>query len=486
MRDSAQPAATVLVLSDDTPWRTELADWARRADQTQQVNWVSRQLAYHTRPAGRPSVVVLAGARAAFGPLEVLPDSRCLLTFGAGLPEISPDGLEVRLAFREAGRAPVIVWQDALPAFDNERPWRKVVVDLSGQAGKRGDLLIYCDPGPRNESAADWLAVYELVVSPAAELTLNRARAFPALRAANEIAHFSQTYTHALYEAPAEQAAVPSEPPAPDVYRYYTDRLLQRLELDCIDFASRLRARIAQQSGPVRVLSLASGAARIEEELLRGVDPERVALTLTDLNPDLLRIATERLESHARVDGRLLDLNRLELPAESFDVVLCVSALHHVVELEHVVDQIAATLVPGGEFWSIGEYVGRNGSRLFDDALQVADRFFRSLPETYRHNRNPGAAGEVDAALPNHDCSLTCFEGIRSEEIEAIVARRLQPVEVRRFDCFLWRLFNLAYLDNYDLSRAADRALVERAIDLEVEFFHGGGQPTTLNGVFCR
>jgi hypothetical protein len=72
----------------------------------------------------------------------------------------------------------------------------------------------------------------------------------------------------------------------------------------------------------------------------------------------------------------VLDLNRLALRPRHHDDLLCVSALQHVVELEHLLDQVAGSLVEGGEFWSIGEYIGRNEGRLFPEGYEVANGYF--------------------------------------------------------------------------------------------------------------
>ncbi len=207
-------------------------------------------------------------------------------------------------------------------------------------------------------------------------------------------------------------------------------------------------------------------------------------MTLTDINPDLMARAKARLAGKARVRCEVMNLNRLQLPDNHYDIIVCVSALHHVVELERVIGQSAAALVDDGQFWNVGEYVGRNGTRLYDDAYAIANDYFQKLPEKYRVNRNPGSSGATDERLPNLDCSLTCFEGIRSADIEPIMAQHFSPVDVIKYDCFLWRLFNLAYYDNYDLDQPSDREIVDKAVELEVEFVRNGGRPTALWGVY--
>lgn len=267
----------------------------------------------------------------------------------------------------------------------------------------------------------------------------------------------------------------------------YSAILLEKLELELIGFLSRLVAKVREFPGrKIRILSLGCGTAREEELLLHDIDPERVVISLVDINESLLEKAKERLSGQFAVHSFIGDLNELELEEEKYDIVMCVSALHHVIELEHLIDNIVRSLIPGGEFWSIGEYIGRNGTRLYDDAYAVANDFFRTLPERYRMNRNPGNENLVDELLPNQDCSLTCFEGIRSENILALLKQKMTLVESLEFDCFLWRLFNSAYLLNYNADNSEDMAWVEKAIALEVDHFNGGGRATAFHGVFIK
>lgn len=270
-----------------------------------------------------------------------------------------------------------------------------------------------------------------------------------------------------------------------NAYAYYTSQLLTKLGLEQINFQERLSRRL--QNDPtqkIRILSLASGAARIEKQIVSGLDGKRLELTLVDINPQLIAEATANFEGQVAVKSLVQNINKIELEENYYDVIMCVSALHHVVELEYLADSIKNALVDGGEFWSIGEYVGRNGTFLYEDAYKVANRYFVSLPEKYRINRNPGTLKNVDAYLPNNNCSHATFEGIRSEDILPIFSRVFKETEKIAFDCFLWRLFNLAYLDNYDLDKSEDKIVVDRAIDIEVDFYNSGGTPTAYWGVF--
>ena len=179
----------------------------------------------------------------------------------------------------------------------------------------------------------------------------------------------------------------------------------------------------------------------------------------------------------------LADVNQVRPFGEKFDVVMCISGLHHVVELEQVFSFVGQVLEDDGEFWSIGEAVGRRGNRLFEEDYTAANQLFRSLPPRLRRNR---LSGKVDENLPNVDYSEATFEGIRSDEIEPLLAARFEPLHVYRRNCFLWRMVDLAYTDNYRLDSDEDLAIIHSLVDAELAHFNRLGSPTELHGAYRK
>jgi SAM-dependent methyltransferase len=253
-------------------------------------------------------------------------------------------------------------------------------------------------------------------------------------------------------------------------------------------FGSLLKARVdaLQATGSaakVRVLSLCSGGARTELGLVKDLPPERVSVTLFDVNRNLLNVAERTFSSWGPVQTIVGDVNEIDLRGEQFDVVLCVAALHHVVELEHVIESVAEAIGDTGEFWSMAEALGRNGGRMWPESYAVANEYFSRLPEKYRFNRNTSS---VDHVLQNIDYSIGCFEGIRCEAIEPTLLKYLDPVHVSKHNCIVWKLFSLAYTDNYDVASEADRKLIETAVDLDAGLHRQGRFGVELHGVYRR
>ncbi len=335
-------------------------------------------------------------------------------------------------------------------------------------------------------------------------------------RLQNEISHFSGTsYTHSMYQegkitgkednAAIERAGHSRIDTASEMFlREQSEKLRKNIDVidpapgesvfsysqRCLGLAIPLtppdffaRAAELSRGQTLRMLSLCSGAARIEEMVLKhSAGP--VELTLFDASEDLLKRSAARFAESGHIVRYLIgDVNDGLPGTGQFDVIVCVSALHHIANLERVISQINVRLSPRGEFWSIGEQIGRNGNRLWPETLEAANRALAKLPEKFRRNSH---TGEVDDQFPDDDFSVSCFEGIRSEEISAILEAYLLPVDVYKRNCFLWRLTDTTYCDNYDLTSANDLQHLRELILAEALHWVSGGRGTELHAVYKR
>ena len=471
----------------------------------------------------RPAFVMLAGETLTQeADLLITAFSELYLRFGAAHPDISADGASLVVELLDADGGCLTLAEHFVPSGSSGLAPRALRLELHPYAGKRSRLRLRCGAGTRADPHGDWVAIYDLALASSDRLSNVRARAFRAERSTNELVHFEDVYDHAIYR-PADSAETntaatygrsadcesladllarvsPSReadgPPAvqrlkapeelqprPDTAYVYADRLLQEsLRMESPDFATSLRALAGGRR--LKVLSLCCGAARIEAEfagiaIKHGVE---VDWTLLDMNGKLLRTAAAKFGDRT---PRLVvgDINQVEDFGERFDVVMCVSALHHVVELERVLEFVSESLRPAGEFWSIGEAIGRNGNRLWEADYLVANAFFEQLPARLRANRGTGA---VDECLPNVHCADASFEGIRSQEILPLLARQFEAVHTYLYNCFLWRLTNQAYSDNYDLSQSKDIQYLQDAVIAELQHFEQGGCPASLHGIFRK
>jgi len=497
-------------LSEDT------TNFAIRNDDSSLVAkplWVSveRQDNFHL-------ALALGVGQTAIGPLmQFYHDTSMACEFGSKIDEKNAEGFSFQAFFKpEDGAAKIILFEAPMNRDNGESNF---ALDLPVLRGRRGHLGLRCFSRSGRLDLESKLAVLKWVAGPIDRISLLTARRHQSRRIETDLKTFSVAYDHAMYASRATDEQrdgasslslltnIPSEPrPKPEdpitaesllslpsakvaggenVYEYAHRVLGSLMPTQPPNFPKRIRSVHERERRPVRILSLCSGAAGIERRLIADAGCP-VEITLFDLNENLMRKAAAALSSVAKISGVLGDVNVIsaeQFGNLTFDVTMFVSGLHHVVEIEHVLRTSAELIQPNGEFWIVGEAIGRNGNQLWPEALEAANRIFSLLPERFRRN---AFTGKIDATVPETDFSANSFEGIRSEEIEPLVLRYFDPVEMWRRNCFLWRLVNPVYFPNYDLNNQEDRYIVLSLVAAEYNLWKSGGRAAECHSVYRR
>ena len=143
-----------------------------------------------------------------------------------------------------------------------------------------------------------------------------------------------------------------------------------------------------------RGLSLGCGHGTVERDAIAlGISRTFDGL---DISEEALEVAARDAEQAGLADSiayRTADLNTVELEPAAYDVVFAVQALHHVDALEHLLDEVAASLRPGGLF-VVNEYIGPARFQWLDKTQAVMNRILDLLPESYRVNPRNGLVKE--------------------------------------------------------------------------------------------
>jgi ubiquinone/menaquinone biosynthesis C-methylase UbiE len=117
------------------------------------------------------------------------------------------------------------------------------------------------------------------------------------------------------------------------------------------------------------VLELGSGGGAMGTGLLAQFPS--ISLTATDVDPAMLDSARRRLAPFGdRVEFQEADATRLPFPDGRFDAVVCFAMLHHVIDWERALGEVARVLRPGGQL--VGYDVVMSGP------ARVLHRFDRS------------------------------------------------------------------------------------------------------------
>jgi len=233
-----------------------------------------------------------------------------------------------------------------------------------------------------------------------------------------------------------------------------------------------------------RMVSLGSGAGGVELAIAR--QAPGAAILCLDING----AALERGRRAAAVEGLPVsfeeaDLNRVQLEPAAFDVVFCHASLHHVLELERLLEQASRALRPGGALVAV-DVITRNGYRMWPETKRVAERIFVTLPERYRLNHTAYLPRKrVDSRIWDQDTRSAGMECLRSEAVLPLLRQRFQTIWFVPYFSLCRRFFDTMYGPNYDLARPLDRAILDWIWQLDCYLLATGRlRPETFFGVF--
>lgn len=212
---------------------------------------------------------------------------------------------------------------------------------------------------------------------------------------------------------------------------------------------------------------------------------DNFTLECLEINPMML----ERGKEIAKENGVLKNMLFVEadfnawIPGKEYDGVMANQSLHHVVQLEHLFDQVKNALHDNGSF-VISDMIGRNGHQRWPEALEIVNKFWKELPESKKFNV---LLNRIEKEYDNWDCSKEGFEGIRAQDILPLLTQRFQCEKFVSFgnviDIFVDRCFG----HNFNRDSQEDIDLIDRvhASD-EAGFESGLLKPTHMMAVFVK
>ncbi len=279
----------------------------------------------------------------------------------------------------------------------------------------------------------------------------------------------------------------------PAIYDYWAVRyclpLFEELGYEGLDpFYDAHVADMCRERAPgtARLVSLGAGNGDIELAIahrLAQAGIENLELVLLELNPRMLErahAAADELGIGDRVTSEQADLNSWRAEREA-DVYFASHSLHHVVELEHLLDQVKRTLRPDGCLL-LNDMIGRNGHQRWPEAGALVDRIWSRLPERYRWNP---IHQRVDETYPDVDYSTEGFEGIRAQDILPLLLERFHPDAFITFMNVIDPFVDRIHGRNMDPERAEDRRLIDLVAQLDDAALDLGlVTPTHLVGSF--
>ncbi|MGY0612778.1 class I SAM-dependent methyltransferase [Luteimonas sp. A501] len=258
----------------------------------------------------------------------------------------------------------------------------------------------------------------------------------------------------------------------PPIFHYWSERhvrpLLQARGYESPEdfYLEHLLAEAGRVPAPLRIVSLGTGACRLEIGLAVALRKRELdySFTCVDINRGLLE-AGEREATNAGVRDAMRfetgDAHRAIATLDA-DVVIANQIFHHLEELEDTVSGITRCLGSGGVLLT-SDIVGRNGHLLWPSVERVVQERWSELPQVKRFDRFTNSRparyrAENHAAYSN--------EGVRAQDITRVLLDHLD------FELFLTYAGSIIpFVErrigfNFDPGSEVDRRFIDRmAID---------------------
>ena len=241
----------------------------------------------------------------------------------------------------------------------------------------------------------------------------------------------------------------------------------------------RRRARVA--------LSLGCGYGVLERHALAVDIAER--FDAFDISPKAVEVArgeAERAGYGDRIAYEARDLNDIELEQGRYDAVFAAQTLHHIEALEHLLDQVRASLTDRG-LLVVNEYVGPVRFQFPDERLPLMNQLLLALPETHRRSLRTGRLkDEVVRPDEKEVHRVDPSESVRSDEIMGLIEERFEIVYRADFGGTLLQFVLADIAGNFDPADPNDVAMIDLVCLYEQTLIDEGVLPSDFTYVVAK
>jgi SAM-dependent methyltransferase len=234
---------------------------------------------------------------------------------------------------------------------------------------------------------------------------------------------FTQRDDHYLRQLREEEAfwdeheqTLSSRPPPPTLQSYLNERMTGDPNREWFE-------TIEDYGDFQRGCVLGAGPGFVETHLL--AKHPKLHLTILDISRGALQRFHDRLERDfpGRSETQQVDLNFVEFPADTYDLVVARSTMHHMLNLEHLAFQTNRSLTADGRFF-MQDVVCESRLQFSEEKKRLFEMFMDATRDSYQPR--------PEFRWPDRDNSaFSPFECARSEEILEIFGRYLEEVSVQ-------------------------------------------------------
>jgi SAM-dependent methyltransferase len=213
----------------------------------------------------------------------------------------------------------------------------------------------------------------------------------------------------------------------------------------------------------LRVLVLGCGEGWLERAVAQW--PFVAHIDAVDFAEEAVARAREAAKGIDKIHYGVVDLNRDELPRDTYDVVVAHSVLHHVENLEHAYAQLERTLRAQGTL-IVNEYVGPNRFQYSDDVLTIINTLLACIGQPPK--RRPSSE-EMIANDPT--------EAVRSEELLAFTERTFEVMERKNIGGTILQHLLYETIAAFRFENPRERSILEMLCTIEAMLVDTGRVP---------
>lgn len=174
-----------------------------------------------------------------------------------------------------------------------------------------------------------------------------------------------------------------------------------------------------------RGLSLGSGGGSYELKLMaEGIVDQFLFIDISEEALNTLRENAEKLGLSNKIETSIQDLNFLELPQNTYDLVSCQNMLHHIINLEETLHAVNQSLTENGIFVT-NECIGENKMYWTDLKMSFIDTIKHALAERKIETKD---FIRTNPKVLTNNCPFEC---IRSEELYRIIHHYFGQTKIR-------------------------------------------------------
>lgn len=281
-----------------------------------------------------------------------------------------------------------------------------------------------------------------------------------------------------------------------DIFRYWQEKYFKPRFADVcqagnhLEFYAKPMADRIRKTGVRDVISFGCGDAQVEvgvANVLKREGIEDFRFHCVELSPLQIERGDEFVAKAGLADNfRFVEADFNAWRAQEGEVfagAMCHHALHHVLDLEHLISAVHEALHPDGVFVSI-DVIGRNGHMRWPEALEIVEGIWRFLPDSKKYHH---ILKTTDIDYQNRDCSNQGFEGIRSQDILPILTQQFGFESFLGFGNLIDMFTSRGFGANFDANDDHDRAFIdfiEQLNELLIDLGHI--KPTRMCSVMVK